>query len=81
MRRLIILIVLAVAVYGFIHTKGFSVFDRSTTNHGSEQLLEYAFENRKSTFQVEGEGEVIKILSDDLQGSRHQRFIIRLNSG
>ncbi len=81
MRRLLILIVLAVAIYGFIQTQGVSIFDRSGTNHGSEQLLEHAFKNRKSNFQVEGEGEVIKILPDDLKGSRHQRFIIRLDSG
>ena len=81
MRRVIIFIVLAVAVYGFIQTKGLFVFDHSATNHGSEQLLENAFENRKSNFQVEGNGEVIRILPDDLKGRRHQRFIIRLNSG
>jgi hypothetical protein len=81
MRRLLILIVLAVAIYGFIQTQGVSIFDRSRTNHGSERLLEHAFKNQKSNFQVEGEGEVIKILPDDLKGRRHQRFIIRLNSG
>lgn len=30
---------------------------------------------------VEGEGVVEKILSDDKDGSRHQRFILRLASG
>jgi hypothetical protein len=81
MRKVIILIVLAVAIYGFIQTQNVSIFERSRTDHSSEQLLEHAFKNQKSNFQVEGEGEVIKILPDDLKGSRHQRFIIRLNSG
>lgn len=31
--------------------------------------------------QVEGAGTVVKILPDDNNGSRHQRFIIRLDSG
>ena len=31
--------------------------------------------------QVEGQGTVSRILSDDNDGSRHQRFILRLNSG
>ncbi len=31
--------------------------------------------------QVNGSGKVIKILPDDNQGIRHQRFILRLNSG
>jgi hypothetical protein len=81
MRRVLILIVLAAAVYGFIQTQGVSIPGLSGSNHGSEQLLERAFENRSSDFQVEGEGEVIKILPDDLKGSRHQRFIVRLSSG
>jgi hypothetical protein len=40
-----------------------------------------AFKNKTSNVQVEGEGVVIRILSDDLAGGRHQRFIIRLASG
>jgi hypothetical protein len=40
-----------------------------------------AFANRSSDIQVEGEGTVIRLLSDDLNGSRHQRFIVQLASG
>lgn len=40
-----------------------------------------AFASRTSDIQVEGEGTVIRVLSDDLDGSRHQRFIIELASG
>lgn len=31
--------------------------------------------------QVELEGTVVRVLSDDTSGSRHQRFIVRLRSG
>jgi hypothetical protein len=31
--------------------------------------------------QFEGEGTVVRVLSDDNKGSRHQRFIVRLASG
>jgi hypothetical protein len=31
--------------------------------------------------QFEGAGTVVRVLSDDTQGSRHQRFIVRLASG
>lgn len=31
--------------------------------------------------QVRAEGEVIRILADDNEGSRHQRFIVELESG
>ena len=40
-----------------------------------------AFERRQSDVIVEGEGVVEKILTDDKDGSRHQRFILRLASG
>jgi molybdopterin converting factor small subunit len=47
----------------------------------SLQLLEFAFENKQSDLQVEGKGEVIKLLADDLKGNRHQRFILELDNG
>ncbi|NTV14546.1 MAG: DUF3465 domain-containing protein [Desulfobulbaceae bacterium] len=31
--------------------------------------------------QLEGTGVVVKLLSDDNSGSRHQRFLVRLSSG
>jgi hypothetical protein len=40
-----------------------------------------AFENGRSNVQVQGSGNVTKILADDNDGSRHQRFIVRLASG
>jgi len=40
-----------------------------------------AFKAKKSDVQVEGEGKITRILADDLDGSRHQRFIVRLASG
>ncbi len=40
-----------------------------------------AFERRKSDVQVEGKGIVTRVLSDDHEGSRHQRFIVQLASG
>ena len=40
-----------------------------------------AFNTRTSNVQVESEGIVERILSDDLAGGKHQRFILRLASG
>ena len=40
-----------------------------------------AFASRASGIQVEGEGTVVRVLPDDLNGSRHQRFIVELASG
>ena len=44
-------------------------------------MIENAFKHRQSDLQVQGAGVVIKILSDDNYGSRHQRFVLRLDSG
>jgi hypothetical protein len=40
-----------------------------------------AYQQRRSNVQVEGQGEVTRILPDDDNGSRHQRFILRLADG
>ncbi|MBD3675847.1 MAG: DUF3465 domain-containing protein [Planctomycetaceae bacterium] len=47
----------------------------------ADDVLAKAFENRQSDLQVMGHGTVTKKLPDDNQGSRHQRFILKLDSG
>jgi hypothetical protein len=48
---------------------------------GDDSAIARAFNTRTSNVQVEGEGIVERSLADDLDGSRHQRFIVRLASG
>jgi hypothetical protein len=40
-----------------------------------------AFEARRSDEQMQGRGKVVRVLADDNDGSRHQRFILKLDSG
>lgn len=40
-----------------------------------------AIRNRRSNVQVQGEGSVTRVLADDTNGSRHQRFILAIPSG
>ena len=47
----------------------------------SDELLARAYEQRLSNIQVEGQGVVLRLLSDDNDGRRHQRFILELASG
>jgi hypothetical protein len=54
---------------------------RAGAGSGGEATLQEAFERRQSDIQVEGEGGVSRLLADDHDGSRHQRFILRLSTG
>jgi hypothetical protein len=46
-----------------------------------DAAIEHAFASRISNLRVAGQGRVVKLLADDTNGSRHQRFIVRLDSG
>ena len=46
-----------------------------------DEALARAFEQRARDLQVEGQGVVQKVLSDDNDGRRHQRFVVALSSG
>lgn len=46
----------------------------------SNAEIEQAFKARKSDVQVSGHGVVIKLLKDDNKGSRHQKFLVRINA-
>lgn len=48
---------------------------------GAASPARQAFVQRQSRVWLRAEGEIIRILKDDLKGSRHQRFIIRLPDG
>lgn len=43
--------------------------------------IDTAFKNQQSDLQASGSGTVIKLLADDNDGSRHQKFLVRLPSG
>jgi len=51
--------------------------DIDPINSGSAKI-ERAFVNKQRNVQVQGSGTIIKVLRDDVKGSRHQRFIIRV---
>jgi hypothetical protein len=46
-----------------------------------DAALAAAFEDHAHDLQVQGSGVVVRLLADDTEGGRHQRFVIRLESG
>lgn len=48
-------------------------------SENQNELIREAFENRRSDVQVRGKGFVQRMLSDDNEGSRHQRILVRVS--
>ncbi len=81
----------------YIGTKGFDIYvygnvfggllkvglisDFVTLEPDGDKLLAKLFTESQSNVQIHGAGTVISLLADDLNGGRHQRFIIELKSG
>jgi hypothetical protein len=79
-------LILAMVIVALVAGLEISVFDEPATTTPSivgktESNLRSVFESKLSDVQVRGSGEVVKVLSDDNDGSRHQRFILRIASG
>jgi len=55
--------------------------DASTAHAEATRRIERAFAARESGFMITLEGRVAKTLADDRDGSRHQRFLLELESG
>lgn len=80
MRKLFLLFVVAAVA--------FVAWNRVDTIHGiadpsasGDDVIAGAFRDNASGIQVSGKGLATKILPDDNDGSRHQRFILKLASG
>jgi len=81
MKKLTIVIVIGISLFVFLQENPgfFHSFENRTP--ASDQRLSRAYENQQSDIQVSGSGVVIRTLADDRQGSRHQKFILKLSSG
>lgn len=77
---LLIALVVAAAFTQFIPNSGDSASSVASSSH-PEERLQRALENQEEDFWIEASGQVIRLLPDDLEGSRHQRIIVALDSG
>ncbi len=73
--RLITIVVMLLIVGGRF------LADRASTMSAAEGTIEQAYRDEVSGAVFEALGIVDKILPDDREGSRHQRFILKLTSG
>jgi hypothetical protein len=85
MKRLAILILVAALAAGYYRYFGApapaALPAPVPASAASDVALSDAFRRQQSHVQVGGEGQVVRILSDDVNVPRHQRFILKLSSG
>jgi hypothetical protein len=75
-------VVIAIIIGYFTQQNGTNfTLNADTSQRQAGTTIAQAFKQQKSDLQVGGSAQVIKILPDDLKGSRHQKFIIRVSGG
>ncbi len=90
-KQLLALVVFALLVAGLNYFDKAQLQDADTNDlplvvdelgvAGSDVLIAEAFRAERSNVQLGGEGRIVRILPDDNKGSRHQRFLLELESG
>ena len=87
-KKILVIGAIAAALYaGFVNPGGFRQITAFPSKQAdaayssSSDAIQAAFNEQRSGVQVQGEGVVLKLLADDNDGSRHQRFILKLPSG
>ncbi|WP_084403901.1 DUF3465 domain-containing protein [Marinobacterium litorale] len=83
MHKLVLALLIVSAAFSVYLATNRGYIDAAASEAASPdaQRLADAFEHRQSDLQVRGSGVVIRMLSDDVEGSRHQRFIVEMSSG
>lgn len=74
----VVVLVVLTLVWAFAHK--FSDI-RALEGSDDSATVKAAFEQQRSDVWVSVSGKVIRLLSDDNKGSRHQRFIVELETG
>ena len=74
------LVILAILAYGYINDRQAPAPGHQAPQ-GNTTAVQKAYNNQQSDIQVRGVGVVTRLLPDDMEGSRHQRFILDLGQG
>ncbi len=77
----LVIALLLAGAYSYLSNEGSLDQASSLTSAAGVDAIGRAYQNQERGVQVRGEGIVTRMLSDDKDGSRHQRFILRLRGG
>ena len=78
---LVAMVVVAASIYEAVRNRSGAPAPVAVEKSSGGGAVANAYKHRLRGVQVRGVGTVYRILSDDNEGSRHQRFILRLASG
>jgi len=81
MRALLLVAAVGIAGYAVIAPDEGPPSSPPVVTNARGDDIRRAFDNQLSDVQVTGAGVVTRVLADDTDGSRHQRFILRLADG
>jgi len=80
MKNFVLFLITAVLAYGYIQNQGLSLPAPGISN-GDNQAVQEAYSQGRSDVQLTARGVVDRLLRDDREGSRHQKFLLRLDNG
>ncbi len=83
MKKISVAILVILGIASYLQNNPSLLSSRSSSVQQSRSQLQAstAYQKKLSDIQLQGSGIVSRILSNDNQGSRHQKFILRLPSG
>lgn len=77
----LIILLIGISIYQANEDKWTTGSDNFSSKNSSNTSLQDAYKNKRSDYQIQDTGIVIKVLPDDLKGSRHQKFLLKGRSG
>lgn len=83
MKRLLIIMLIGVGILQYLQGEPEllnSLIQSQAKSQSTDKAIAHAYQNKLSDIQVSGSGKVSQILKDDNEGSRHQRFILKVSS-
>ncbi|MDX2494502.1 MAG: DUF3465 domain-containing protein [Desulfuromusa sp.] len=81
LKKIIISLAIGMSIYGyFVNNFDFSGSVQQQSQSVNRSLQD-AYDNHRSDIQIKGSGVVIKRLPDDNDGSRHQKFLLKVATG